>query len=269
MATSDVEICNSALQKLGAETITTLADNSRRASLCNRQYDKIRKKLLRAHPWNFAIKRAALVEITEAVTSVNLTTDVFTAGTLSLVTGDRVRFELLTGTLPEPVQENIDYYAIKTSSTEFKIATTAANANAGTQIDIIDAPSFTATVKVRPPFEWDSQFSLPSDYIRGIREEYKTTDWKIERGRLLANDGSFNLLYISDVTDTTLFDSHFDELFALSLAYEISYSMVQSLQLRQDLKQELNELLRDTRSFDAQEGTPEDFEVSDWLTSRQ
>lgn len=57
---SDVSICNSALIKLGVETITALSDNTRQAKLCNEQYDKLRKSLLREHPWNFAIKRAAL-----------------------------------------------------------------------------------------------------------------------------------------------------------------------------------------------------------------
>lgn len=61
MATSSVAICNSALIKLGVETISALSDNTRQAILCNEQYAKIRDKLLYSHPWNFAIKRATLV----------------------------------------------------------------------------------------------------------------------------------------------------------------------------------------------------------------
>lgn len=61
MAASEVAICNSALIKLGVETITSLNDNSRQAMLCKEQYPKIRNKLLYAHPWNFAMKRATLV----------------------------------------------------------------------------------------------------------------------------------------------------------------------------------------------------------------
>lgn len=57
---SDVNICNSALIKLGVETITALSDNTRQAKLCNEQYNKLRKSLLREHPWNFAVKRASL-----------------------------------------------------------------------------------------------------------------------------------------------------------------------------------------------------------------
>lgn len=57
---SSIDICNSALIKLGVETITDFEDNNKRASLCNVQYDIIRKKLLRKYHWSFAIKRAAL-----------------------------------------------------------------------------------------------------------------------------------------------------------------------------------------------------------------
>lgn len=59
-AATEVDICNSALGKLGVETITALADNNPRARLCNSQYNKIRDKVLYSHPWNFAVERASL-----------------------------------------------------------------------------------------------------------------------------------------------------------------------------------------------------------------
>lgn len=62
MATSSVEICNSALVKVGAARIASLSDDTKAAKLCNEQYDKLRKKLIRAHPWNFAIARVALAQ---------------------------------------------------------------------------------------------------------------------------------------------------------------------------------------------------------------
>lgn len=63
MATvSKVSICNSALSKLGAERITSLTEDSRTASACNEQFDKLRDEVLAAHPWNFATKRASLAQ---------------------------------------------------------------------------------------------------------------------------------------------------------------------------------------------------------------
>lgn len=57
---SDVDICNRALQKLGAKRISSLSQDSTNARSCALAYPIVRDKLLRAHFWNFAIKRAEL-----------------------------------------------------------------------------------------------------------------------------------------------------------------------------------------------------------------
>jgi len=63
MATSEVDICNSALAKLGVEPITSFLDNTKRGRLCALQYPKIRTKILRMHPWNFAAKQVQLTPL--------------------------------------------------------------------------------------------------------------------------------------------------------------------------------------------------------------
>jgi hypothetical protein len=60
MATTSVEIVNSALNKIGARRITSLSDGSKAAIIANDQYDRLRKEVLRSHPWNFAIAYAQL-----------------------------------------------------------------------------------------------------------------------------------------------------------------------------------------------------------------
>lgn len=66
MATSEVEICNLALIKIGHETISDLTQETKAARMCSRLYPKLRDATLRAHPWNFARKRAQLVASSEA-----------------------------------------------------------------------------------------------------------------------------------------------------------------------------------------------------------
>ena len=58
--TTKVNICNVALVELGADTITSLEDDTKSSRQCNQVYDAERRKLLRTHPWNFAIGRQAL-----------------------------------------------------------------------------------------------------------------------------------------------------------------------------------------------------------------
>lgn len=60
MATSAVEIVNSALAKIGAPSISALNEDSEPARRANRIYIPARDELLRCHPWNFAIRRLTL-----------------------------------------------------------------------------------------------------------------------------------------------------------------------------------------------------------------
>lgn len=57
---SEVDICNRALQKLGARRIVALNENSVNGRACSQAYENVRDAELRAHPWNFSIRRAQL-----------------------------------------------------------------------------------------------------------------------------------------------------------------------------------------------------------------
>lgn len=68
MATiTEVTICNSALIKLGADRISSLNEDNKRAALCKEQYPKNRDDLLLLHPWNFAITRIELALVSSEV----------------------------------------------------------------------------------------------------------------------------------------------------------------------------------------------------------
>ena len=62
--TSEVQIMNSALIKLGAEPILSPDDNSNRARLCKRQYPLLRDALFRDHPFRFSTSYATLANVT-------------------------------------------------------------------------------------------------------------------------------------------------------------------------------------------------------------
>ena len=59
---SKVEICNRALQKLGAKRIVSLDDDSVSARSCNVAFEPVKLAILRAHTWNCAVKRFSLAE---------------------------------------------------------------------------------------------------------------------------------------------------------------------------------------------------------------
>jgi hypothetical protein len=60
LGTTVVDICNSALVKIGGATITSLADATKEAQICNLQFGKLRDQVLEAYPWKFARSRASL-----------------------------------------------------------------------------------------------------------------------------------------------------------------------------------------------------------------
>ena len=61
---SVIQICNSALNQLGASSITALTENSKNARLCNERYETVRDAVFRSHPWNCLIKRVQLAQDT-------------------------------------------------------------------------------------------------------------------------------------------------------------------------------------------------------------
>lgn len=58
--TSEVSICNTALIGANSATITALNQDSIEAERCSVFYAQTRDEVLRAHPWNFAIKQQVL-----------------------------------------------------------------------------------------------------------------------------------------------------------------------------------------------------------------
>lgn len=67
MATSNIELCNSALVLLGQEPISSLAtDQSEAARLCRIKWPEVRDAVLRAAKWRCLIKRTELARLAAA-----------------------------------------------------------------------------------------------------------------------------------------------------------------------------------------------------------
>ena len=63
---SVVDICNGALNQLGATTILSLTEDSKNARLCNSRFTQVRDAVFRSHPWNCLQKRQELAADTDA-----------------------------------------------------------------------------------------------------------------------------------------------------------------------------------------------------------
>ena len=66
MSQTDVNICNISLLSVNSELITSLDDDNDSAKACKILFPFTRDTVLRAHPWNFALKRVEIAEETTA-----------------------------------------------------------------------------------------------------------------------------------------------------------------------------------------------------------
>lgn len=57
MASTIIEVCNSAITKVGGQSILSIDDNTTEARICKLRFAPCRKIVIRRHPWNFAIDR--------------------------------------------------------------------------------------------------------------------------------------------------------------------------------------------------------------------
>lgn len=186
MATSSVDIVNSALLKLGCTPIASLDDGVKASIAASNQYDKCRKQVLRAHPWNFAIRRVEL-----------------------------------------------------------------------------------ASVVVTPAFGYDYVFALPANCLRVLPdEEYYDTPYKVEGRYIYTDESTFKIKYIEDIEDVTLFDACFEEALACCLAQDLAIHMKNSTQLAALMYEGYVRALKQARSVDAQEGTPEVVRATSWRSAR-
>lgn len=192
---SDVEIVNSALRKVGADTITSLNDGSDNANVALNLYSIHRDNLLRYHTWNFATKRKKLAQ----------------------------------------------------SATS-------------------------------PPYQWDYQYPVPSDFLR-ILEVHDNTDglgavrYKMEHDdtdgtviRTHANE--LWLTYIFGVTDPNRMPIDFREALALSLASEFATAIQNSNTLSERLLDQARRARSKARSNDGAEDYPDAFPEGSWVSSR-
>lgn len=64
--TSETQIANMALNRLGVEPISSLNDNTKRAKVLKNLFDITRNNVLEAAPWNFAMQRVILTPLASA-----------------------------------------------------------------------------------------------------------------------------------------------------------------------------------------------------------
>ena len=94
-------------------------------------------------------------------------------------------------------------------------------------------------------------------------------DWGLECRKILTDLGSpINYKVIVRVTDTSSYDSLFIEAFARRLAMNWAERILKSTTAAREQARLYSELMREARSVDSTEKTPEVIEANEWIDSR-
>ena len=98
---SVVDMCNSALNLLGASTISAFTDDSKNARLCNQRYEPVRNRVFRSHAWNCLHKRVQLAQ--------NSTAPVVEYSNAYALPSDCLRVLKVHNGTTDSIASNIDY----------------------------------------------------------------------------------------------------------------------------------------------------------------
>jgi hypothetical protein len=119
-----------------------------------------------------------------------------------------------------------------------------------------------------PAYYFSYQFQLPSDFLRIVRPEDDTIEYKIEGDKILTETDTFKATYIYRNTDVGTYDPLLVDVLAHKLAAVLTMPLLQDIKTLNAMNQLYELKLREARSADAQEGTPEGLDADYWLESR-
>ena len=117
-----------------------------------------------------------------------------------------------------------------------------------------------------PVWEYTNLLPWPSNCLR-IIEVDTTEEWAVE-GRNIVTDAAapLNILYIADVTDTSIYDAKFTEAYAMRLASDVAYEITSSQTVVASASAAYATLIQEARLVDAQETTSASEDT--WLSAR-
>lgn len=125
-----------------------------------------------------------------------------------------------------------------------------------------------------PTWGYANAYDLPDDpyclrVLRVAGEDECDGRWTVE-GRQIVSDlpSPIRILYLRRISDPADADPLFREALAARLARELAEPLGKSTSLQQAMAELYEGKLREARSVDGQEGTPEILTADSWLTAR-
>ena len=120
-----------------------------------------------------------------------------------------------------------------------------------------------------PVFGWGHAFKLPVDpkCLKVLYLEEKV-DFNVEGMNLVTNSETATIAFTGWVEHPNELDSMLRKVFYLSMAVEMAYRQVENNTVLNGLYDQLSDAWKDARIRDAQEGTFQRVDKSNWIQSR-
>lgn len=293
MGLTQLEICNQALLKLGADTIDTLTppvsteDGTKRSiELCNIFFDQAYDEILRIYQWNSATKRTSLpllnldsdypdiTVIGAGSTEVNGVYS-YDSSTNSYISSDGL-YKVYDNFL---IFGDGLYWGIRSIddvNTYYRAPlTTDTTPPKDTWEVFADGVGPAPTIDYIKGFGYQNYIQKPTDMIRLINcfrsddQRDQRTAWVLEGDYILANENKLYIRYIAKPAETTDLEPLCTEALIVNLAKKLA----PALQLDADWETKLNNelyqvILPKARSIDTFENKELLLEESDWMLSR-
>lgn len=267
MASNDYDIVNIALVRLGANTISSLAESTRNAVAANKVWANARDEVLEAHPWNFATRRAWLDEVEENVLSITDVTQadpgVVTYSGTDPNDGDKYEIEDVGGMTDindetfviQNVDSDNDTFELMDEDTSGYDAYTSGG---------------TATQQLPKSDNWTYLYALPSNCLRVLDvNDNPDIAYEITELGMLCSEDDVAIRYIKQVTTVTTYSATFVSVLAAKLAAELAIPITGSKK-KADIWVTLYErLLSRARLLDAQELQEDPIDENPYADARR
>lgn len=170
----------------------------------------------------------AVTAVSETITSteVNSTTDILTV-TREFTTGEKVIFS--GASLPSPIVAGTEYWVIKISATQIKIASTLANAYVGVSIDITTVGSGNITINLYSFFATVYQQESKSQQSIGVSDgstefqEFDLPDINIIKDTLIITINSVVYDRVDSFVDSLPTDTHYKLIYNTDQSSKIQF----------------------------------------------
>lgn len=281
LITTEVELCNMALARVGHKKITALTDDNKAARQCNLHYSNERDNMMAAYPWPFAIKRDRLTAagiinasaITITITGNTApTADTIVDSSSTFITsgfenGDRVT---IVGSDSNNNTYDVDTVIAGTLTLDPQMAATSETLTNDTDLKLFAAPAFKYAYKYAVPTDILTPLS-----VNQLSSPSKLPTWEHEGAFIITNEKDANdqidFYYTKRITDVALFSSDFVRVLYLKIASQLAIVLANSNTLWEAIILELVAAKKEAKFTKGYEGEPDNTPADSdfgWMLAR-